>query len=182
MRHRGGHPILHPRNGRAFVVVLALGCGLIPSLWAAGEMSQDELRMKERVIALSQGEGSVADLRIEGMDGGMASFTHFEITDGKVVRKRWETPGLSAQQGERAVTHEEIRALLKELVAKEYWTFKGTRFIPDANTFLFRFYDKDLQPVDYRCDAEEYRQSPPRSAIRAVLLNFVSDASPAAKP
>jgi len=156
------------------LVMLMLGVGLIQPPLAASELSEDEQRMKEQLIALSQGEGSVADLRIEGMDGGMESPTHFEIAVGKAVRKKWEGPGSSAQQDERVVTDEEVRRLLRALIDKKYWTFQGTPVVPDADIFLFRVYYKDLPPVQYSCDADEYQQSPQRAAIRSVLLTFVS--------
>jgi len=167
---------------RRLIVILTLGVGLIQPPLAARELSEDELRMKERVVALSQGKGSVADLRIELMDGGMASSRHYDIANGKVVSRAWDAPGSPEQHDEWVVTDEEIRALLRALVEQQYWTFEGTQFVPDANVFLFRLYYKDLQPVDYRCDAEEYRQSPPRAAIRLLLLKFVSDSSPAEQP
>ncbi len=155
-------------------VLFLLSLGMIHSV-AAAELSKDALRMKERVIALSQREGSVAALRIELMDGGMGSARFYDIANGKVVSRAWDVPGSPEKRNERAVTDEEVRQLLRELIEKEYWTFEGTRFVPDANMFLFRFYDKDLQPVDYRCDAQEYQSSEQRSAIRAVFLNFVAD-------
>ena len=173
------------RNSGWLVVVLMVGVGLLQPPLAASELSDDELRMKERVIALSRKDASLADLRIELMDGGaitgerMALYT---IAGGKIVSQAWDAPGSPEKDSERAVTDEEVRALLRELVAKRYWTFQGTQFSPDADSFLFRFHDKDLQPVEYSCDAAEYRQSPQRSAIRSVLLNFVSGASPTAQP
>lgn len=167
-------------NKRLFVILtLSVGLLLQPPL-AAGELSEDELRMKEQLTALSRGEGSVADLRIKGMDGNMASFTRFEIAGGKVGRQGFRK--LRSPTEERAVTDEEVRKLLRELVEKQYWTFQGTRFIPDADGFLFQFYYKDLKYVAYSCDAQEYQQSEQRSAIRSILLDFVSDSSPAETP
>lgn len=158
------------------LVTLTLGVGLIQPPLAASELSQDELRMKERLTALGRGKGSVADFRIEGMDGGMVLFTTFEITGGGVIRQRTHRlePRPSSPRKEWSVTDEEIRALLRDLVAKQYWTFGGTRFIPDADAFRFRFHYKGLPPVDYSCDAHEYQQSPHRAAIRSVLMAFVS--------
>ena len=167
---------------RRLVVIVTLGVGLVQPPLAARELSEDELRMKERVIALSQGEGSVADLRIELMDGGMAVHRSYLIANGKIVKREWDSPGSPEKDSERAVTDEAVRKLLRELVGKQYWTFEGTRFIPDNTIFLFRFSYMDLRPVDYRCDVNEYEPSPQRSAIRSVLLNFVSGVSPAAHP
>ena len=169
---------MRPRCARGFgqvVVLLILGIGLLQPPAAAGDRAQDEQRMKERLTALSRGQGSLADFRIQMMDGGMAAARHWEIAKGKVVYRAWLEAGASEQHSERAVTDDEIRALLSTLVKQEYWTFAGTRFVPDANMFLFRFYDKDLEPVDYSCDAEEYPPSSPRAAIRAIFLTFVSN-------
>lgn len=167
---------------RQLFLILTLSFGLIQPLVAARELSDDELRMKEQLIALSQGEGSVADLRIEVMDGGMAAHQDYLIADGKVVNRRWDSPGSPEKRQERAVTDEAVRKLVQQLIEQEYWTFQGTQFIPDNTMFLFRFYYKNLQSVDYRCDVNEYEPSQPRSAIRSVLLTFVSGASPAEPP
>ena len=167
---------------RRLLVLLMLGVGLIQSPLAAEELSKDGLRMKERLIALSQGKGSVADLRIELLDGGMAAHRSYLIAGGKIVKREWDAPGSPEKHDERAVTDDAVRALLRALVEQQYWTFQGTRFISDNTIFLFRFYDKDLPSVDYRCDVDEYEPSPPRSAIRSTLLNFVSGALPAEPP
>ena len=167
---------------RRLLVIVTVGVGLIQPLLAAGELSEDKLRMKEQLIALSQGKGSVADLRIELFDGGMAAHRSYLIANGKIVKREWDSPGSPEKHDERTVTDDEVRKLLRELVEKQYWTFEGTQFVPDANMFLVRFYYKNLPYVDYSCDADEYRQSQLRSAIRSVLLNFVSGASPAEQP
>src|SRR3989338_5992671 len=133
---------------RRCVVIVTLGVGLIQPPLAATEWPEDELRMKERVVALSQGEGSLADFRIELMDGSMVSSRHYDIAKGKVVSHGWDAPGSPAKDSERAVTDEAIRQLLRDLVDQQYWAFEGTRFVPDAESFLFRFYDKDLPYVD----------------------------------
>ena len=78
------------------------------------------------------------------------------------------------RRSERAVTDEQVRGLLRELVERQYWTFQGTSFIPDADGFLFRFDYKGLKYVTYHCDAQEYQQSEPRLSIRDVFLKFVS--------
>ena len=162
---------------RLFVMCM-LGVWLIQPPLAARELSEDELHMKEQLIALSQGKGSVADLRIELSDGGMAAHRSYLIADGKIVKREWDAPGSPEKHDEWAVTDEAVRTLLRELVEKQYWTFEGTRFMPDNTMFLFRFYYKNLPYVDYRCDVNEYEPSQLRSAIRSVLLNFVSGPSP----
>jgi hypothetical protein len=162
---------------RRLVVLLTLAVGLIQPPLAARELSEDELRMKEQLIALSQGEGSVADLRIELMDVNMMAHRSYLIADGRIIKRAWESPGSPEQHDEWTVTDDEVRTLLRDLVEKQYWTFEGTRFIPDNTVFLFRFYYKDLPHVDYRCDVDEYESSPQRSAIRSALLTFVSGAS-----
>ena len=170
---------------RRLLVIVTLGVGLIQPLLAAGELSEDELRMKERVIALSQGDGSVADLTIDVLDGTPMQTTGnriYHIANGKVVSQEWESIGSPEKRQERAVTEEEVRKLLQELVEKQYWTFQGTQFIVDADEFMFRVHYKNLQPVEYRCQAHEYQQSQPLSAIRAVLLTFVSGPSPVEQP
>ena len=167
---------------KRLLVVLTLGVGLIQLPLAARELSENDLRMKEQLIALSQGEGSVADLRIELMDGGMAAHRSYLIADGKIVKRVWDSPGSQEKHDERTVTDDKVRKLLRELVDKQYWTFEGTRFAPDNNMFLFRFYYKNLQHVDYRCDVDEYEPSLQRSEIRSALLTFVSDSSPTEEP
>jgi len=162
---------------KRLLVMLTLGVGLIQPPLAAEELSENDLRMKEQLIALSQGQGSVADLRIELMDGGMAAHRSYLIADGKIVTRAWDSPGSSEKYDEWTVTDDEVRKLLRELIDKQYWTFEGTRFVPDSNMFLFRFYYKNLQYVDYSCDVNEYEPSLQRSAIRSALLTFVSDSS-----
>ncbi len=164
------------------LVMLTLGVGLIQPPLAPRELSEDEVRMKEQLIALSQGEASVADLRIELMDGSMVAHRSYLIADGKIVKREWDSPGSPEQHDEWTVTDDEVRALLRDLVEKQYWTFEGTRFIPDNTVFLFRFYYKNLQHVDYRCDVDEYEPSSQRSAIRSALLTFVSGSSPPEQP
>ena len=163
-------------------VMLTLGVGLIQPPLAARELSEDDLRMKERLIALSQGDGSVADLRIELMDGGMAAHRSYLIANGKIVKREWDLPDPLEKHNKWIVTDDEVRKLLRELVEKQYWTFEGTQFVPDNTMFLFRFYYKNLQYVDYRCDVNEYEPSPQRSAIRSALLTFASGSSPEEKP
>jgi hypothetical protein len=164
------------------LAMLTLSLGLIQPTLAARELSDDELRMKERLVALSQGNGEVADLRVGLLDGNMGAHRSYLIADGKIVKRAWEAPGAPEQHDERAVTDEAVRALLRGLVAKQYWTFQGTRFVPDNTVFLFRFDYKDLSQVDYRCDVDEYESSVERSAIRSTLLTFVSDSEPVEQP
>lgn len=141
------------------------------------KLSEDDLRMKERLIALSRGEGAVADLRIELMDGGMLRHRSDTIANGKIVSQVWDLAAPPKSE-ERTVTDEEIRRLLRTLVEHRYWTFQGTQFIPDASGFMSRFHYKDLPPVEYRCEAHEYEPSAQLSAIRSVWLSFVSSTSP----
>ena len=166
---------------RRLLVIVTLGVGLIHPTLAAGEPSKDTLRMKERLIALSRGKGSVADLRIELFDGARGAHRSYLIADGKIVKRERDASGPSEKREEWTVTDEKVRTLLRDLVATQYWTFEGTRFTPDNAIFLFRVYSKGLPSVDYRCDADEYEASPPRSAIRSLLLQFVSGAPSAAE-
>lgn len=145
------------------------------------ELSEDELRMKERLIALSRGEGNVADLHIELMDGGAMTIGKsgiYDIANGKIVSQRWDGIASPVKRQERAVSDQKIRQFFQTLIEHQYWTFKGTKFIPDANGFMFRFHYKGLPPIEYRCDAHEYEPSAQLSAIRSLWLNFVSGASP----
>lgn len=137
------------------------------------ELPGDELRMKERLIALSRGEGDVADLRVELNDGGRLRHRNDTIANGKIISQEWDL-AVPPKSEERAVTDEEIRQLLRTLIEHKYWTFKGTKFIPDAPRFMFRFHYKDLSLVKYRCDAHEYEPSAQLSAIRSLWLSFVS--------
>lgn len=138
-------------------------------------MSDDVRRMHDRLIASSKGEGSVSDLRIEFMDGGMASHRSFSVEGGKLVSKEWTSPGSPMIHREGSVTRARISKLLQQLIAKQYWTFEGTRFVPDAPLFLFRFHYGELKPVDFRCDAEELKESDTRRAIRDLFLEFASE-------
>jgi hypothetical protein len=131
--------------------------------------------MHERLIALSKGAGSMSDLRIEFLDGGMASHRSFLVEGGKLVRREWSSPGAPMIQLEGSVTDSRVSQLLEQLIAKQYWTFEGTRFVPDAPLFLFRFHYRDLKPVDFRCDAEEFQRSEARAAVRDLFLRFVSE-------
>lgn len=131
--------------------------------------------MHERLLALSRGEDSLSSLRVEFMDGGMASHRSFNIEAGKLVSKEWTSPGAPLTHREGRVSDARVKKLLDELIARQYWTFEGTRFIPDAPIFLFRFYYGDLKPVDFRCDFEETRRSETRAAIRDLFLRFASE-------
>ena len=138
-------------------------------------MTEDVRRMHERLTALSRGEGSMSQLRVEFMDAsGLSSHRSYSIESGKLVSREWPSPGSAMIQREGSVPAARVSELLQQLIANEYWRFEGTRFTPDAPMFLFRFYDVDLKPVDFRCDAEEYRKSEARSAIRTLFLEFVS--------
>lgn len=168
---------------KLFFLVM-LGVGFIQLPLAARELSEDELRMKERLIALSRGEGDVADLKIDVFDGTPMLITGnriYHLANGKVVSQEWESIGSPEKRQERAVTDEEIRQFFRILIEHRYWTFQGTEFIPDANGFMFRFHYKDLPPVEYRCEAHEYEPSAQLSAIRSLWLDFVSGVSTASK-
>ena len=165
-------------------VLLAIaGCDDAPGYAKAAQgseseaaMSEDVRRMHERLIALSKGEGSTSGLRIEFMDGsGMSSHRSFNLEAGKLVSKEWKSPGSPMIHREGSVTDSRVSELLQQLIAKQYWTFQGTRFIPDAPMFLFRFYYGDLKYVDFRCGAEEFRKFEARSAIRSLFLRFASE-------
>ena len=158
---------------RRLVVLIVLSFGIVQAV-AAAELPEDAQRMKECLIALSQGKDSVADLRIELFDGGMAAHRSYLIANGKIVKQEWDLSSPQEKRDEWTVTDEEVHKLLGELVEKQYWTFQGTQFVPDNTMFLFRLYYKDLQFVDYRCDVNEYEPSLQRSAIRAAFLKFVS--------
>jgi len=138
-------------------------------------MPEDVRRMHEHLLDLSHGEGSMSDLRIELMDGSRSSHRSFQIEAGHLVSKEWRSPGSPMIQREGSVTDSRVRELLQTLIAKRYWTFQGTRFIPDAPMFLFRFYYGDATYVDFLCDAEEFQKSPTRVAIRDAFLTFVSE-------
>jgi hypothetical protein len=153
-------------------LVLSLLCaGVMPAAFAA-ERAQVERAMKERLTAISQG-ASLEGLRIEAIDGDMAAFRAVEIASGKVVSREWDAPGSPEQRHEREVSESQVRGLVRDMLAKQYWTFQGTRFVPDANKFIFRFWAPGLEPVDYWCDAAEYEKSPERAAIREALLRFI---------
>ncbi|MBI5149612.1 MAG: hypothetical protein HZA28_02415 [Candidatus Omnitrophica bacterium] len=149
------------------------------------ELSEDELRMKERLITLSRGEGAVADLQMKVRDGGAMTIGEsgiYHIANGKIVSQKWDGIALPVKRQERVVTDEEVRKLLRQLIEHEYWTFQGTQFIVDASSFMFRFHYKDMPPVEYYCDAQEYEPSAQLSAIRSAWLSFVSGASPQDQP
>lgn len=137
-------------------------------------MSEDVRRMHEQLIVLSEGEGSLSDLRIELMEGGMAAHRSLHIGDGKLVSKEWTSPGSPVIQLEGNVADSRLIALIQQLIEKEYWSFEGTRFVPDAPVFLFRFFYADLKSVDFRCDADELEKSEARVAIRKLFLELVN--------
>ena len=160
------------------LVMLIFGFGITQPLLAVTELSQDELSMKDRLVALSQKTSSLDDLKIEFFDGsGMSpDLKIYNIMKGKISAQHWTLRfGSQAKIHERAMTDDELRNLLRELIEKRYWTFKGTRFTPDAPLFLFRFHYKGLNPVDYHCEDDEYRKSKELSSIRDLFLRFVSD-------
>ena len=147
-----------------------------PGSGSEAGMSEDVQRMHEQLLALTEGEGSISDLRIEFMDTrGLSAHRSFLIEARSLVSKEWKSPGSPMIHLKGNVTDSRVTELIQELIDKQYWTFQGTRFVPDAPTFLFRFYYADLPYVDFRCDAEEFRQSPERAAIRDLFLKFVSE-------
>lgn len=138
-------------------------------------MPEDARRMHERLVALSRGEGSTSELRIEFMDGGMAAHRSFSIEAGHLSSKEWKSPGAPMIHREGRVTDSRVSELLQQLIARQYWTFQGSRFVPDAPIFLFRFHYGDLKAVDFRCDDHEIRESEARAAIRELFLKFASE-------
>ena len=164
------------------ILMTALGLCVMQSAFGAEvrELSDAELKMKERVTALSQGEGDMTRFRIELFYGDMVRSVSAQIIHGAVLSQTYDRPGGPSKTDKRDVTDDEIRGLLKELVAKQYWIFQGTKFVPDAEALIFRLRDKDLPPVDYRCDAEEIGKSPEREAIRTLFVTFLSGAPPPA--
>ena len=138
--------------------------------------------MHDRLVALSKGEGSTSELRIEFMDGGMSAHRSFSIEAGRLASKEWKSPGAPMIQREGRVTDSRVSELLQQLIASKYWTFQGSRFVPDAPIFLFRFHHGDLKAVDFRCDDHEIRESEARGAIRELFLRFASDTEMQAVP
>lgn len=162
--------------------VLAIFVWALPPVLASvqvsddlSSLSEDARKMHERLVELSHGDRSLESLRIEFMDGSMAAHRSVTVEAGRLTTKEWKAPGASMIQLEGSVTDERLAELLRVLVDRQYWSFRGTRFVPDAPVFLFRFYDGELEPVDYSCDAEEIESSPTRSAIRDAFLTLVSD-------
>jgi hypothetical protein len=163
---------------REAVVLTRIALGLLLAATfvrpaAVQESIEDEARVRQSVTALSRGEGSIEGLKLELMDGGMLAHASFEIAEGKVVREAWERPGGPAQRNERPVTEAEVRALLRELLAREYWRLEGTRFVPDAPIFILRIWNTDRSYAQYGCMIEECERTPERAAIRQLLLEFV---------
>lgn len=138
-------------------------------------MSEDARRMHERLVALSKGEDSPSELRIEFMDGSMSAHRSFNLEAGYLVSKEWKSPGAPMIHREGTVSDSRVSELLQQLIAKQYWRFQGTRFVPDAPMFLFRFYYGDLKAVDFRCDADEFQESQARGAVRELFLKFASE-------
>ncbi len=132
-------------------VLLAIaGCDDAPGYAKAAQGSESEAAMSEDVRRMHE--------RLIALSKGEGS-----------------TSGLRIEFMEGSVTDSRVSELLQQLIAKQYWTFQGTRFIPDAPMFLFRFYYGDLKYVDFRCGAEEFRKFEARSAIRSLFLRFASE-------
>jgi len=139
-------------------------------------MRDDVRAMHERLIGLTQGRGVLSDLRIEFMDTkGLASHRSIELAGGRLVSKEWKSPGGPMELREGSVSDARLLELLEQLIEKQYWTFSGTRFVPDAPTFLFRFYYGDLAYVDFSCQREEIERSPARGLVRGLFLSLVDD-------
>ena len=162
------------------ILMTALGVCVMQPVFGAEvrELSDAELKMKERVTALSQGAGSLEHFRIEMFYGDMTRSIAADITHDRLTRRAWDSPLAPTTLDDRPVSEEQVRRLLADLVAAQYWIFRGTEFVPDAQAFVFRLRDEDLSVVDYRCDAEEIGKSPEREAIRTFFLTFLSGAPP----
>lgn len=146
----------------------------LPSSAKQDEIPEDARPMHERLVATAAGRSALSELRIELMEGGMAAHRSFSIESGKLVVKEWDAPGSAMVQREGEASDARVARLLQRLLAAEYWRFQGTRFVPDAPMFLFRFYAGDSY-VDFRCDEEEIEASPERRAIRNLFLDFVTE-------
>ena len=141
--------------------------------------------MHEVLVRLSGGGDDLDELRIELLDSrGLSSHRSFLLEDGRLVGTAFPAPGEPMERTEGAVSDARVRTLLEELIAAGYWSFEGTRFVPDAPVFLFRFYYAELPYVDFRCDVDELERSPARVAIRELFLELVADTemSPVANP
>ncbi len=165
-------------NTVVWVILLAVAAGhhvtAAQEGGSAPEMSEDIRLMRERLVSLSRGEGSLAELRIQLMDGNRASHRSMLLEGGELVIKKWTAPGSPMVERKGIVTEARVSALLRQLIAKRYWTFHGTRFVIDAPTFLFRFYYPGLEHVAFYCDHEELDASPARAEIRELFLDFVA--------
>ena len=139
-------------------------------------MDDDARRMHEQLLALRQGDGDASMLRIEFMDSrGLSAHRSFALEDGRLTSKEWSAPGAPMIRREGGVSDGRVVELLDDLITNEYWTFQGTRFVPDAPTFLFRFIYADLSPVDFRCDLTELERSRHRTTIRDLFLTFAAN-------
>jgi len=138
-------------------------------------MSEDARRMHEQLVALSNGKDSISELRIELMDGGPWAHESVTIEAGTLTSKEWKSPGSPMIHREGSVSDARLTELVRQLIEKRYWTFQGTRFVPDAPVFLFRFYYGDLEPVDFRCESEEIESSTQRREVREIFRQFVSE-------
>jgi hypothetical protein len=159
----------------SLLVLVGLPVATAQETESGAAMSEDARQMHERLIALSQGEASLLDLRIEFADiRGMRSHQSFTVEEGRLESKEWTAAGAPMIHREGNVGEKRIAQLLQALIKKEYWRFQGTRFVPDAPTFLFRFYYRDVQYVDFGCDDAEIAESAERIAIRELFLQFAA--------
>jgi hypothetical protein len=156
---------------------LVVGLTLMQLPAAARELTEFETEVKDRMVELGQGQGSVEKVRIELMDGSgmMPGLRIYEIANGQVLGQVWGEPGSAVDRREGTASEAQVRELLRTLVEQQFWNFEGTAFVPDAPMFLFRLQMPGLPPMDYRCDKTEYEASPERLAIRATLLTFVGE-------
>lgn len=156
-----------------FALACLMAVGAAGPAWAEDEYVEDPARVRQQVDALARGDGSLDGFRIEVFEGGMAAHTSYLIHGtGAIETRAWDHPGAPEARSERAVSGDDVRKLLGKLLAREYWTLEGTRFVPDAPTFILRLWDGDRVYEDYSCMIEECLASPPRAAIRQLLLDF----------
>lgn len=110
---------------------MLLSLGTIQPLVVA-ELSPDELRMKERLVALSLGAGALEGLRIEVARGCgmMPTYRSYNIADGKVRRREWTSIGGEEIRGEQVVTDMQFVASLGDWLESGTGRFKGRVLFP----------------------------------------------------
>jgi hypothetical protein len=162
------------RDVSTIVLAVFLATAL-PSSARQEELPENVRPVHARLVATAAGRNALSELRIEFMEGGMAAHRSVSIEAGKLAVKAWDAPGSAMVQREGDATDARVSRLLQRLIAAEYWKFGGTRFVPDAPTFLFRFHFEGREYVDFRCDEEEIEASAERRAIRQLFLDFVTE-------